>query len=262
MSAPTELNGNQAILLTVDNVIKRFGGVVAVDGCSLHIRRGTITGLIGPNGAGKTTLFNMIAGVYRPDAGHIWFEGERIDGLPPYRIFARKIARTFQIARELKRMTVLENLLLVPERQLGENLFNAWLRPRQVSTQEHAWRERAEEILQLVKLHYLRHEYAGNLSGGQKKLLELARTMMSDATFILLDEPGAGVNPTLMQELVGHIQHLQGLGRTFLLIEHDMDLVMDICNPVIVMSHGRTLMEGTPRQVRSDARVIEAYLGV
>ena len=261
MSAPTEPHGNQEILLTVDNVTKRFGGVVAVDGCSLCIRRGTITGLIGPNGAGKTTLFNMIAGVYRPDAGRIWFEGERIDGLPPHSIFARKIVRTFQIARALKRMTVLENLLLVPEQQRGENFFNAWFHPRQVYAQEQALRERAEEVLQRVKLHYLRHEYAGNLSGGQKKLLELARTMMSDATCILLDEPGAGVNPTLMQELVGHIQHLQGLGRTFLLIEHDMDLVMEICNPVIVMSHGRTLMEGTPRQVRNDPRVIEAYLG-
>jgi branched-chain amino acid transport system ATP-binding protein len=249
------------ILLTVDNVTKRFGGVVAVDRCSLHIRRGTITGLIGPNGAGKTTLFNIIAGVYRPDAGHVWFEGDRLDGLPPHQIFARQIARTFQIARELKRMTVLENLLLVPGQQLGETFYNAWLYPRQVQQQEQALRERAEEVLQRVKLHYLRHEYAGNLSGGQKKLLELARTMMSDATLILLDEPGAGVNPTLMQELVGHIQRLQDMGRTFLLIEHDMDLVMDMCNPVIVMSHGRTLVEGTPLQVRSDPRVIEAYLG-
>jgi len=250
------------VLLTVDNVTKRFGGVVAVDRCSLHLRRGTITGLIGPNGAGKTTLFNIIAGVYRPDAGHVRFEGERIDGLPPYRIFARQIARTFQIARELKRLTVLENLLLVPGAQTGETFYKAWLYPRRVQQQEQALRERAEEVLQRVKLHYLRHEYAGNLSGGQKKLLELARTMMSDATLILLDEPGAGVNPTLMQELVGHIQRLQDLGRTFLLIEHDMDLVMDICNPVIVMSHGRTLTEGTPLQVRSDPRVIEAYLGV
>ena len=262
MPEPTECQRTQAILLTVDNVTKRFGGVVAVDGCSLGIRRGTITGLIGPNGAGKTTLFNMIAGLYPPDAGRIWFEGERIDGLPPHRIFARKIARTFQIARALKRMTVLENLLLVPAQQRGENFFTAWFQPRQVSAQEQSLRERAEEILQRVKLHSWRHEYAGNLSGGQKKLLELARTMMSDATFILLDEPGAGVNPTLMQELVGHIQHLQSLGRTFLLIEHDMDLVMDICNPVIVMSQGRTLMEGTPRQVRNDPRVMAAYLGV
>lgn len=262
MAVPTEPHGNQDILLTVDNVTKRFGGVVAVDGCSLGIRRGTITGLIGPNGAGKTTLFNMIAGVYRPDAGRIWFEGERIDGLPPHTIFARKIVRTFQLARALRRMTVLENLLLVPEHQLGEHFYNAWLRPRQVYAQEQAWRQRAEEILQRVKLHYLRHEYAGNLSGGQKKLLELARTMMSEATCILLDEPGAGVNPALMQELVGHIQYLQSQGRTFLLIEHDMDLVMEICNPIIVMSQGRTLMEGTPWQVRNDPRVIEAYLGV
>lgn len=260
-----EPNAQSQILLTVDNVTKRFGGVVAVDRCSLHIRRGTITGLIGPNGAGKTTLFNIIAGVYRPDAGHVrlWksIAGERIDGLPPHRIFARQIARTFQIARELKRMTVLENLLLVPRHQIGETFYHAWLYPRQVQQQEQALRERAEQVLQRVKLHYLRHEYAGNLSGGQKKLLELARTMMSDATLILLDEPGAGVNPTLMQELVGHIQRLRDMGRTFLLIEHDMDLVMEICNPVIVMSHGRTLMEGTPMQVRSDPRVIEAYLG-
>jgi len=254
-------NVQSKILLTVDNVTKRFGGVVAVDRCSLHIRRGTITGLIGPNGAGKTTLFNIIAGVYRPDAGHVWFEGDRLDGLPPHQIFARQIARTFQIARELKRMTVLENLLLVPGQQIGETFYHAWLYPRQVQQQEQALRERAEEVLQRVKLHYLRHEYAGNLSGGQKKLLELARTMMSDATLILLDEPGAGVNPTLMQELVGHIQRLQDMGRTFILIEHDMDLVMDICNPVIVMNHGRTLVEGTPLQVRSDPRVIEAYLG-
>jgi branched-chain amino acid transport system ATP-binding protein len=256
-----EHNAQSEILLTVENITKRFGGVVAVDRCSLHIRRGTITGLIGPNGAGKTTLFNIIAGVYQLDAGHVWFEGERIDGLPPQRVFARQIARTFQIARELKRMTVMENLLLVPGQQSGENLCNAWLRPRQVQQQERALRERAEEVLQRVKLHYLRHEYAGNLSGGQKKLLELARTMMSDAKLILLDEPGAGVNPTLMQELVGHIQRLQATGCTFLLIEHDMDLVMGICNPVIVMSHGRTLMEGTPLQVQSDPRVIEAYLG-
>src|SRR6266568_4120774 len=159
-----EQNAQSEILLTVENVTKRFGGVMAVDRCSLHIRRGTITGLIGPNGAGKTTLFNIIAGVYRPDAGHVWFEGERLDGLPPHRIFARQVARTFQIARELKRMTVLENLLLVPQQQMGENLFNAWLRPRQVYAQEQALRERAEKILQLVKLHSLRHEYAANLS--------------------------------------------------------------------------------------------------
>jgi len=260
-SATAQLPDTQEPLLRLEHVTKRFGGVVAVDGCSLRLHHGTITGLIGPNGAGKTTLFNMIAGVYRPDAGQIYFEGQRIDGLPPHRIFARHIARTFQLARELKRLTVLDNLLLVPEHQHGETFWHAWLRPRQVAAQEQAIRERAEEVLQRVKLHYLRHEYAGNLSGGQKKLLELARTMMSDATLVLLDEPGAGVNPTLMQELVRHIQRLQEQGRTFLLIEHDMDLVMDLCNPVIVMSQGRTLMQGTPQQVQRDPRVIEAYLG-
>jgi branched-chain amino acid transport system ATP-binding protein len=249
------------MILAVENVVKRFGGVVAVDHCSVQIQRGTITGLIGPNGAGKTTLFNIIAGYYRPDAGHIWFEGERIDGLQPHQIFARKIARTFQISRELKRMTVLENLMLVPEHQSGERIFHAWFRPRLVRQQEQQLRQRAEEILKFVKLDHLRDEYAANLSGGQKKLLELARTMMSDAKLILLDEPGAGVNPTLMRDLVGYIQHLQELGRTFLLIEHDMDLVMEICNPVIVMSNGRKLMEGTPTEVRHDPRVIEVYLG-
>jgi branched-chain amino acid transport system ATP-binding protein len=249
------------IILRVEEVVKRFGGVVAVDHCSLEIQRGTITGLIGPNGAGKTTLFNIIAGYYRPDAGRIWFEGQRIDGLQPHQIFARQIARTFQIARELKRMTVLDNLLLVPERQRGEHLLSAWFRPTEVRQQEQALRQRAEEVLHFVKLEHLRDTYAAQLSGGQKKLLELARTMMSDARLILLDEPGAGVNPTLMRDLVGYIQCLQEMGRTFLLIEHDMDLVMELCNPVIVMSNGRKLTEGTPQAVRADARVMEVYLG-
>jgi branched-chain amino acid transport system ATP-binding protein len=254
-------NGNNDILLRVENVVKRFGGVVAVDHCSLAIRPGTITGIIGPNGAGKTTLFNIISGYYWPDAGRIWFAGKRIDGLQPYQIFARKIARTFQIARELKRMTVLENLLLVPEHQCGERMFYAWFRPRLVRQQEQALRQRATEVLQFVKLDHLQDEYAANLSGGQKKLLELARTMMSDARLILLDEPGAGVNPTLLRDLVGYIQRLQEMGRTFLLIEHNMDLVMEICHSVIVMSNGRKLTEGTPWEVRHDPRVIEVYLG-
>jgi branched-chain amino acid transport system ATP-binding protein len=249
------------MFLVVDNVVKRFGGVMALDHCSLQIQRGTITGLIGPNGAGKTTLFNIIAGVYRPDSGHIVFEGQRIDDLLPHQIFARQIARTFQISRELKRMTVLENLLLVPEQQYGERFYHAWLRPRLVRQQEASLRQRAEEVLRAVGLHRLRDAYAANLSGGQKKILELARIMMTNAVLVLLDEPGAGVNPALMRDLIQYIQEMQEQGRTFLLIEHDMDLVMEICDPVIVMSSGRQLMEGTPQEVRRDPRVIEVYLG-
>jgi branched-chain amino acid transport system ATP-binding protein len=249
------------IFLAVDNVVKRFGGVVALDHCSLQIQRGTITGLIGPNGAGKTTLFNTIAGFYRPDSGRIVFEGNRIDGLSPHQIFARQIARTFQISRELKRMTVLENLLLVPEQQYGERLWNAWLRSRLVRQQEASLRQRAEEVLRAVGLHRLRDAYAANLSGGQKKILELARIVMTNAVLVLLDEPGAGVNPTLMRDLMHYIQEMQEQGRTFLLIEHDMDLVMELCDPVIVMSSGRKLMQGTPQDVRRDPRVIEVYLG-
>jgi branched-chain amino acid transport system ATP-binding protein len=257
MAAPQQAH----MFLAVENVVKRFGGVVALDHCSLQIQRGTITGLIGPNGAGKTTLFNTIAGFSRPDSGRIVFEGNRIDGLPPHKIFARQIARTFQLSRELKRMTVLDNLLLVPEQQQGEHLWNAWLRPRLVRQQEASLRQRAEEVLRAVGLYRLRDQYAANLSGGQKKILELARIMMTNAILVLLDEPGAGVNPTLMQDLMQYIQEMQEQGRTFLLIEHDMDLVMDICDPVIVMSNGRKLMEGTPQEVRRDPRVIEVYLG-
>ncbi len=229
--------------------------------CSLHVQPGTITGLIGPNGAGKTTLFNMIAGVYRPDTGRIWYAGARLDGLSPSQIARCHIARTFQIARVLKRLTVLENLLVVPQQQAGERLRSAWFQPRRVAAQERAHRARAEDILQRVQLATLRHAYAEHLSGGQKKLLELARVMMSDATLILLDEPGAGVNPTLMRELVQHLLQLQATGRTFLLIEHNMALVQELCNPVMVMSQGCTLMEGTPQEVRDDPRVIAAYLG-
>lgn len=250
-----------AILLSVEQVTKRFGGVRALDQCSLQIQRGTITGLIGPNGAGKTTLFHTIAGVYRPDSGRIWYAGQRIDGLPPQRIFAHKIARTFQIARELKRLTVLENLLLVPTQQSGERLVAAWCRPRHVRQQEEALRAHAEHVLREVQLYALRHAYAATLSGGQKKLLELARMMMTDAQLILLDEPGAGVNPSLMWELVGHIRRLREAGRTFLLVEHNMELVMALCQPVIVMSQGRVLTVGTPLEVRQDPRVIAAYLG-
>ena len=250
------------VLLDVRTVTKSFEGLRAVSECSLQVRRGTITGLIGPNGAGKTTLFNLITGFLKPTAGEIAFAGERIDGLPPHRVFDKGIVRTFQIPRELKLMTVLENLMLVPAEQAGERLWNAWFLPFRVGRQEREIRDKALEVLEFVNLWHLRHEYASNLSSGQKKLLELARTLMGDPRLILLDEPGAGVNTTLMKSLVALIERLRDeSGITFFLIEHDMDLVARLCNPVIVMSSGEKIAEGPPDEVVRDERVLEAYLG-
>jgi branched-chain amino acid transport system ATP-binding protein len=252
----------QDAILEVEHVTKTFDGVKAVQDCSLSVRRRTITGLIGPNGAGKTTLFNLITGFIRPNSGRILFEGERIDGLPPYRVFRRGIVRTFQIPRELKSLTVLENLMLVPDEQPGEQVWAPWLTPGRVARQEREHFERALDVLRFVELFDLRDEYAASLSGGQRKLLELARTLMSDPRLILLDEPGAGVNRVLMRKLTEKIELLRSeLGITVFLIEHDMDLVARLCNPVIVMSEGRRIAEGTPDEVRQDERVLEAYLG-
>jgi len=249
-------------MLEVRSLEKSFGGLRAVDSCSLEVKKGAITGLIGPNGAGKTTLFNLVTGFLRPDGGEILFKGERIDGLPPHEVFRRKICRTFQITREFGHMTVLENLMLVPENQRGEQILNTWFRPGLVKRQEREIRDKALAVLEFVELIDQKDEYAGILSGGQKKLLELAKTMMADPALILLDEPGAGVNRTLMRKLVGNIRELCAeKGITFLIIEHDMDLVMNLCTPVIVMSEGQKLAEGTPDEIRSDKRVLEAYLG-
>jgi branched-chain amino acid transport system ATP-binding protein len=249
-------------MLEVRSLEKSFGGLRAVDSCSLEVKKGAITGLIGPNGAGKTTLFNLVTGFLRPDGGEILFKGERIDGLPPHEVFRRKICRTFQITREFGHMTVLENLMLVPENQRGELILNTWFRPGLVKRQEREIRDKALAVLEFVELIDQKNEYAGILSGGQKKLLELAKTMMADPALILLDEPGAGVNRTLMRKLVGNIRELCAeKGITFLIIEHDMDLVMNLCTPVIVMSEGQKLAEGTPDEIRSDKRVLEAYLG-
>lgn len=250
------------ILLSVRDLSKRFGGLQAIDHCSLEVRRGTITGLIGPNGAGKTTLFGAITGFHRPDSGRVVFKGEDITSLDPHEIFGNKLCRTFQIPREHKGLTVLENLMLVPPGQIGERFWNAWLRPGEVRRQERENHDKALEVLDFVSLSHLEQEYAANLSGGQKKLLELARTLMADPDLVLLDEPGAGVNRTLMKRLTENIQTLcRERGITFLLIEHDMDMVMTLCNPVIVMSEGRKLMQGPPDVVRRDPRVLEAYLG-
>jgi branched-chain amino acid transport system ATP-binding protein len=248
--------------LEVHGLVKRYGGLTVLNRCSFQVQPGTITGLIGPNGAGKTTLFNVLTGFSNPDSGRVIFNGQDITGLAPHQIFHHRICRTFQIPREFRDMTVLENLMLIPPGQIGERLWYPWFRPTLVRQQEAELRDKALGVLTAVRLIGLREEYARNLSGGQKKLLELARTMMADPELLLLDEPGAGVNPTLMDELAGYILHLaRDRGVTILLIEHDMDLVMRLCDPVIVLSEGRPLVEGTFEAVAKDPRVLAAYLG-
>src|SRR5687767_2326842 len=248
-------------LLDVQHLVKTFGGLHAVDDCTFSVAEGGITALIGPNGAGKTTVFNLISGLLHPDGGEIHFRGERVDGLRPHGVSQRGITRTFQIPRELERLTVLENVLLYGKGQSGERLGAAlFTRPR-------FWREertlvrRAEDILGLVQLAELSQEYAAHLSGGQKKLLELARVLMADPELVLLDEPGAGVNPALMTRLVEAIQTDNRRGRTFLVIEHDMDLVMTLSHHVIVMSQGRRLAGGPFEEVRRNEDVLEHYFG-
>ena len=251
-----------AAILEVHDLTKSFDGVRAVQGCTLSVRRGTITGLIGPNGAGKTTLFNLITGFLKPTSGRILFLAERIDGLPPHRVFQKGIVRTFQIPRELKTLTVLENLMLVPAGQAGEQLWNPWLFPFRVSREERVHYDRAMEVLEFVELAHLSDEYAAHLSGGQKKLLELARTLMCGPQLVLLDEPGAGVNRVLMQKLAEKIEILRDdLEMTFFVIEHDMDLVARLCDPVIAINEGRKIAEGSLDEIRRDERVLEAYLG-
>jgi len=250
------------VLLSIRSLVKDFGGLRAVNSCSFDVKAGTITGLIGPNGAGKTTLFSLVSGFHQPDAGTVLLAGEDVTGLPPHQLFARGMCRTFQIPREQKGMTVLENLMLVPAGQLGERFYNPILRRGAVWRQEAKLRQKAREVLDYVALGHLENEPAGAMSGGQKKLLELARTLMAEPAIVLLDEPAAGVNPTLMVKLREKIIELnKERGITFLLIEHDMPLVMGLCDPVIVMSQGSKLVEGSPSAVRNDPRVLEAYLG-
>jgi len=320
--------GGEAIL-QVENLRKTFGGIVAVDGATFEVQRGTITGLIGPNGAGKTTTFNCISGFYEPDGGEIRYDGRETQELMapsvqeraiwitsaaiglgllgyvlawwrdlstastviagvvgaavgagiylgqeavrarsdrysrnrPFKLSEAGLVRTFQITRELQNMTVMENLMLAPKDQRGERLWQAWLRRGAVAEDEASVRVRATEMAEFLELDHLLDEYAGNLSGGQRKLLELGRVLMTDPDVILLDEPVAGVNPTLTRKLLERIETLRDEGYTFLIVEHDMEVIMNVSDTIIVMAEGRTLMEGTPEEVQEDERVVDAYLG-
>jgi branched-chain amino acid transport system ATP-binding protein len=249
-------------MIVVDDIHKHFGGFHAVDGATLEIAEGSITGLIGPNGAGKTTLFNVIAGVLKPTSGRVSMAGEDITGLPPHELFGKGLLRTFQIAHEFHSMTVRENLMMVPGGQSGETLWNSWFKRGQIAAEERELLKKADEVLEFLTIDHLKDEKAGNLSGGQKKLLELGRTMMVDAKIVFLDEVGAGVNRTLLNTIGDAIIRLnQERGYTFVVIEHDMDFIGRLCNPVICMAEGKVLAEGTLDEIKANEAVIEAYLG-
>ncbi len=250
------------VVIDVQDVSKSFGGLVAVRHCSLSVKRGSITGLIGPNGAGKSTLFNLVAGNIVPDSGKIVFEGEDVTGLPPYELFGRGVLRTFQIAHEFSNMTAIENLMVVPSGQVGENVLKAWFTPGAVRSRDIEVRQKANDVIDFLKLGHVKNELAGNLSGGQKKLLELGRTMMVDAKVVLLDEVAAGVNRTLLHDLAANIERMNHeLGYTFFVIEHDMDLIGRLCDPVIVMAQGEKIAEGPMSEIRANPAIIEAYFG-
>ena len=249
-------------MIVVEDVHKHFGGFHAVDGASMEIAEGSITGLIGPNGAGKTTLFNVIAGVLAPPSGRVIMDGEDITGLPPHALFHKGLLRTFQIAHEFYSMTCRENLMMVPGGQSGERLWNTWFGRKRIADEERALRAKADEVLEFLTIEHLADHKAGQVSGGQKKLLELGRTMMVDARIVFLDEVGAGVNRTLLNTIADAIVSLnKDRGYTFVVIEHDMDFIGRICNPVICMAEGKKLADGTLAEIKANEQVIEAYLG-
>ena len=249
-------------ILQVNSLSKYFGGLAAVSNCNLNIKKGSITGIIGPNGSGKTTLFNLISGNLKPNKGKVLFNNHDITGTPPYELFSKGILRTFQIAHEFTNLTVLENLMMVPGNQFGEKLTNVFLNSKVIKKQEEEIKNKALSVTKFLNLKHLANEIAGNLSGGQKKLLELGRTMMVEASLVLLDEVGAGVNRTLLKDLGSAILRLnKERGYTFCMIEHDMDFISRMCDPVIVMSEGSVLFEGTSQEVKKNEKVINSYLG-
>lgn len=251
----------QVPLLAASGLYKSFGGVTAVNDATIEVAQGSITGLIGPNGAGKTTLFNLLSNFIRPDRGRVIFDGEPIHQLQPYQIAQQGMIRTFQVARVLSRLSVLENMLLAAQHQTGENFWSAWLQFRQVAQEEKQLKERAYAILESVGLAHMAHAYAGSLSGGQRKLLEMARALMVQPKLILLDEPAAGVNPTLINQICQYITTWNREGLTFLIIEHNMDVIMSLCDRVWVLAEGRNLAVGSPSEIQTNPQVLEAYLG-
>ena len=240
-------------LLQTQELSKSFGGIKAVNDCTFEVEEGSISALIGPNGAGKTTVFNLISGLLKPDSGSITFNGERIEGKQPHQVTRRGVSRTFQISRDLQEMTLLENLIVQSPTTSFADLF-------QGSMLEHE-RDHAMELLDFVGITHLAEEKSKNLSYGQKKLMEFAATLMTEPRLILLDEPAGGVNPALLEDIIERIQLLNKRGITFLIVEHNMDVVMNLCDPIIVMAYGTVLAKGAPKDIQNNEEVLEAYLG-
>ncbi|MCP2730483.1 ABC transporter ATP-binding protein [Limnofasciculus baicalensis] len=257
------MTNNQPLppLLAANGLCKSFGGIKAVNNANITVESGSITGLIGPNGAGKTTLFNLLSNFIQPDTGEVLFDGEPIHNLASHQIALQGMVRTFQVARVLSRLSVMENMLLAAQKQTGENFWHVWLQPRKMIQEERQLKRKALEILESVGLDKKVANYAGSLSGGQRKLLEIARALMADPKLILLDEPAAGVNPTLINQICQHITEWRKEGVTFMIIEHNMDVIMSLCDRVWVLAEGSNLADGKPEEIQNNSAVLEAYLG-